>query len=196
MNAEPIEPIAVVAPADATATQPAAPAGTAVPAAAPEPPAVAAPAPAEDVAPNAIFFEALGSGLLYSINYQRMLSSLPLGLRAGASFITYKVSKAEGSGNLLLATLPLMVTYYVGPPRHKLELGLGATVIYFSASSDATGTKFEGPGVGLGIAASGVIGYRYVPDKHGVTFGAGFTPMLRSPKGFLPWGGASVGYAF
>jgi hypothetical protein len=162
------------------------------PAAPAEPPT----APAEHVPPNAIFFEALGSGLLYSINYQRMLADIPLGLRVGASFITYKVSSAEGSGNLLLATLPLMVSYYVGPPRHKLELGLGATVIYFSASSDSTGTKFEGPGVGLGIAASGVIGYRYMPDTRGVTFGAGFTPLLRSPKGFLPWGGASVGYAF
>ncbi len=171
------------------------PAPVIAPAVAPAPPQAEEPRD-EHVPSNALFFEVLGTGLLYSINYQRMLDRIPLGLRAGVSFITYKVSNAQGSGNLLLATLPLLVTYYVGPPRHKLELGLGATLIYFSASSDATGTKFEGPGTGLGIAASGVIGYRYVPETRGVTFGAGFTPLLRSPKGFLPWGGASVGYAF
>jgi hypothetical protein len=150
----------------------------------------------EEPAKNAIFLEALGSGLLYSVNYERVLPELSVGLRAGASFITYKVSNAEGSGNLVLATLPMLVNYYLGTPRHKVQLGLGATVMYFSASSDSTGTKFEGAGVGLGLAASGVIGYRYVPATRGVTLGAGFTPLLRSPKGLLLWGGASVGYAF
>jgi hypothetical protein len=154
-------------------------------------------APAPDAtAKNAVFFEGLGSGLLFSVNYARYLPEWHLGLRAGVSFITYKVSRAAGSGNLVLGTLPLLASYYIGPPRHKLELGLGATIIYFSASSDATGTKFEGAGTGLGVAASGVIGYRYLPAVSGFTFGAGFTPLLRATKGFLPWGGASAGYAF
>jgi hypothetical protein len=75
-------------------------------------------------------------------------------------------------------------------------VGLGATVIYFAASSDSTGTKFEGTGTGLGIAATGIVGYRYLPRDGGLTFGAGFTPLLRASKGFLPWGGVNVGYAF
>lgn len=158
--------------------------------------APADPAALTKPAQNAVFFEAFGSGILYSVNYQRVLDAVPIGLRAGVSFITYKVSSAQGSGNLVFATLPLLVSYFIGPPRHKLELGLGVTPLYFSASSDATGTKFDGPGTGLGVSLSGLVGYRYVPDGRGVSFGAGFTPLLRAPKGFLPWGGASLGYAF
>ncbi len=159
-----------------------------------EPPAEHAPAPAP--APNAIFFEALGNGLVYSIDYERMLDAAPVGLRGGASFFTYKISDASGSGNLTIATFPLLASYYLGSTPHKLQLGLGATILYVSASSDATGVKYDSAASGLGVAATGVVGYRYVPDGRGVTFGVGFTPMLRASKGFLPWGGASVGYAF
>lgn len=151
---------------------------------------------AEVSAPNFVYAEALGNGLLYSVNYERIVAPWDVGLRAGASFITYKVSNAEGSGNLTLATMPLVASYYWGTPRHKLQLGLGATLLYFDASSDATGTKFEGAGTGLGIAATGVVGYRFFPKDGGLTIGAGFTPLLRASKGFLPWGGLDVGWAF
>jgi len=148
------------------------------------------------MAPDAVYFEVLGNGLLYSINYERFLPRYSVGLRGGASFITYKVSSASGSGNLTLATLPLVVSYYWGSPHHKVQLGLGATVLYFDASSDSTGTKIEGAGTGLNVAATGVLGYRYMPHDGGFTFGAGFTPLLRAVKGFLPWGGVNAGFAF
>jgi len=154
------------------------------------------PQPAEEAAPNVVFVELLGNGLLYSVNYERRLPAWNLGLRAGASFFTDKISSASGSGSLVLASFPLVASYFIGPPRHKLELGLGATILYVGASSDSTGTKYEGSVSGLGIAATAVIGYRYMPRGRGVTLGAGFTPLLRETKGFLPWGGVSAGYAF
>jgi hypothetical protein len=40
------------------------------------------------------------------------------------------------------------------------------------------------------------VGYRFVPRAGGVSFGVGFTPLVRAKKGFLPWGGVQVGYAF
>jgi hypothetical protein len=161
--------------------------------------AYAAPAPEPTPPPvlsgqNAVFVELLGSGLVYSINYERILATVPVGLRAGASFFTYKVSQAMGSGNLTLATFPLLASYYLGVACHKLELGLGATFLYSVASSDANGIQYGDSG--LGVAASGVVGYRYLPDVRGVTFGAGFTPLVRPGKPFLPWGGVNVGYAF
>jgi hypothetical protein len=143
---------------------------------------------------NVIDFEALGNGLTYSFNYERIFLAWNVGLRAGASFLSYKVSTAQGAGNLTLSTFPLVASYYVGPPRHKLELGLGATILYTDASSDAEGTKFGSSG--FQVAATGVIGYRYVPTRRGFTFGAGFTPLVSARKGFLPWGGANAGYAF
>jgi hypothetical protein len=164
---------------------------------APAPPGTAArPEPAPGQAPNAVHLELLGSGLLYSLNYERMLPAYNIGLRAGFGFVTYKISNGYGAGNLTFASLPLVASWYWGSVHHKLQLGLGATVLYVDAASDSTGTKFEGAGTGLGLAATAVIGYRYTPAHDGVTFGAGFTPLARPAKGFLPWGGAYVGYAF
>ncbi len=163
----------------------------------PEPPAVVAPAPAAPArtASNVIFGEVLGSGLLYSVNYERVLSALPIGLRAGASYFSYPVSTYGRSGNLKLATFPLVASYYLGTPRHKLQLGLGATLIYLGVSTDSTGTKFEGDRSGFGVAATAVVGYRYLPPDRGFTFGVGFTPLLRTSS-FLPWGGANAGFIF
>jgi hypothetical protein len=151
---------------------------------------------ADGAAPNAVYLELLGNGLVYSINYERRLPAWNLGLRAGAGFFTDRISSASGSGNLVLVSFPLVASYYLGPPRHKLELGLGATILYVGASSDSTGTRYEGSVSGLGVAATAVIGYRYIPSHSGLTLGAGFTPLLRATKGFLPWGGVSAGYAF
>lgn len=152
--------------------------------------------------PNAIFAEALGNGLTYSLNYERIFapwggaSPWSLGIRGGASYVAYKVSDAVGSGVLHLATFPVVMSFYVGLPHHKLQLGLGATLLYVSAITDAAGTNYQSATEGFGLAATAVIGYRYMPARTGFTFGVGFTPLLRSGKGFLPWGGASAGIAF
>ena len=161
------------------------------------PPASVAPPPVVPprTASNAIFAEVLGNGLLYSVNYERIIDSWNIGLRAGGSYFTYPVSSYGRSGNLKLATFPLVASYYVGTPRHKLQLGLGATILYLGVSTDSTGTKFEGERSGFGVAGTAVIGYRYLPPDRGFSFGVGFTPLLRTSS-FLPWGGANAGYVF
>jgi hypothetical protein len=163
-----------------------------------DPPPAAAAGPtdgSERTAPNNVFFEALGSGLLYSLNYERVLEKLHIGLRAGASYFTYAVSSYGRSGNLTLVSFPLLASYYFGWRSHHLQLGLGATILYTGATSDSQGTTFDTERSGAGLAASGVVGYRFMPRDGGVTFGVGFTPLIRASK-FLPWGGANVGYAF
>ena len=169
-------------------------------AAAPAAPEAAAPEATPPMAPqrtatNAIFGEALGNGLLYSINYERIIESWNIGLRVGASYFTFPVSSYGASGNLKLATFPLVASYYLGTPKHKLQLGLGATILYLGVSTDSAGTKFEGERSGGGVAATAIIGYRYLPPDRGFTFGVGFTPLLRTSR-FLPWGGANAGYIF
>jgi hypothetical protein len=143
---------------------------------------------------NAVFAELLGNGLIYSINFEHFIWPIPIGIRAGASFFTYAVSDVSGSGNLTLLTFPVTASYYWGTLRHKLQLGLGATILYTSASTDSTGITYGS--TGLGIAATAIIGYRYLPVGRGVTFGGGFTPLLRASQGFLPWGGLNAGYIF
>jgi hypothetical protein len=151
----------------------------------------------ERTAPNVVFVEPLGNGLLYSINYARVFERWHLGLRAGASYFTWAVSKYGGSGNLTLVTLPLVASYYVpiAHSNHDIELGLGTTLLYSKASTDSTGTSYAGSRTGFDVAATAVLGYRYLPRDGGVTFGAGFTPLLRASK-FLPWGGLNAGYVF
>jgi hypothetical protein len=151
-------------------------------------------ATSNEMPPNAVYAELLGNGLDYSINYERFLGDWPIGFRGGASFLSVPISQASGSGNLKLASFPFVASYYFGSTRHKLQLGLGTTLLYSVASSDSTGVQYGG--TGLAVGATAVIGYRYVPRCHGFTFGAGFTPLLRSSKGFLPWGGVTAGYAF
>jgi hypothetical protein len=164
-----------------------------------EQPAPAAPAATEPAsprtAPNVIFAEAFGSGLLYSVNYERMFDAWNIGLRGGASYFTYSVSSYGKSGNLVLVTFPIVASYYIGWRSHNLQLGLGLTIIYTGVATDSEGTKFEGERSGAGLAANGVIGYRYMPRDGGISLGVGFTPLIRTSK-FLPWGGASIGYAF
>ncbi len=147
-------------------------------------------------ASNVLFVEPLGNGLLYSVNYARVIDRWHVGLRAGASFFTWSVSKYGGSGNFTLVTAPLVASYYlsIAHSNHDIELGLGATVLYSRASTDSTGTTY-GTRSGLDVAATAILGYRYLPRERGLTFGAGFTPLVRTSK-FLPWAGADVGYVF
>jgi hypothetical protein len=180
---------AAVAPGVSAASAP--PAEAASPAEAAPP----SPSPSSRTASNVLFGEALGSGLLYSINYERLVDRYNLGLRGGVSYFSHAVSSYGASGNLKLLTLPFVVSYYLGTPQHKLQLGLGATAIYLAASTDSQGTSFGGERSGFGVAASAVAGYRYLPRDGGLSFGAGFTPLLRTSK-FLPWGGVDVGYVF
>jgi hypothetical protein len=178
-----------------------APASSEVAAAGASPPAEveAAPPPAappnERTARNLVFAELFGSGLLYSVNYERVFEPWHVGLRGGASYFTYAVSSYGRSGNLVLASFPMLASYYVPWRSHNLQLGLGATVLYTGVATDSQGTAFESDRSGLGVAASGLLGYRYLPRDGGVSFGVAFTPMVRAGS-FLPWGGASAGYAF
>ncbi len=161
----------------------------------PAPPPLEAERGRERTAANVVFAEAFGSGLLYSVNYERIVDTWNIGLRGGVSYFTYAVSSYGASGNLTLVSLPLLASYYVGWRSHHLQLGLGATILYTEVATDSTGTKFDGERSGLGIAATGVVGYRFIPRDGGISFGVGFTPLVRTSR-FLPWGGANVGYAF
>lgn len=146
-------------------------------------------------AANILFLQALGSGLFYSLNYERYVDAWRVGFRVGGSFFSLPVSKYGASENLVVLTFPVTASYYVGARSHKLQLGLGMTFLYTDASTDTEGIRFENERTGFGAAATAIVGYRYIPSDGGFSFGASFTPLLRTTK-FLPWGGIDVGYAF
>ncbi len=153
---------------------------------------------------NSLYAELLGNGLLYSCNYERLITE-SFGVRIGASFFEPE--------NVPIVTFPLMANYLVGSGSSKLELGLGICVLLMPENvslsfMSAVDEKLKGNSV-LGTAT---VGYRYQPADGGLVFRAGVTPFFgvfareksTSPYldeyedvfGFRVLGGVSVGYAF
>ena len=127
---------------------------------------------------NVIFAEAGGSGLLFSMNYERLLNN-KFGVRVGI-----------GSAEIFGLTIPTILNYYIGQEK-KLELGLG--LIYTDYFTD-DGGKYISNGKFL---ITGTIGHKFQSEKSGIVFRFSFTPIYNPFKGkVLPFGGISIGYAF
>jgi len=163
---------------------------------------IAQPVRAQVTAPNGIYFELLGNGLLYTINYDRFVSD-DISLRAGFEYIGLGASDPSGGGESISVSMmlvPITFNYFFASHNNgmigssKFELGAGVVIVNLSANATGSaGTLFSGSGVGVGGTAT--IGYRYQPSDGGFIFRIGFTPIF-GPGGFVPFGGLSLGYAF
>jgi hypothetical protein len=159
-------------------------------------------AKSERSAKNSIYVELGGNGALYSLNYERFFID-DAAVRIGAMFMSVSAT-ASGGGTTASASAswfaaPLMFSYLgVGSPNHKLELGGGAVMMYFSGSGTSSfATNISASG--FVIAPTATVGYRYVPTDGGFNFKAGFTPFLIAAAGqthFYPWAGIAAGYGF
>ena len=136
---------------------------------------------------NQLYLELGGNGLVYSINYERLLSE-NFTLRGGFG-ITPGLIFAEGT----FIHIPITASYLIGSKSSKFETGLGAT--YFA------GTDIKVFGLDTGdqslIFLTGIIGYRYT-SPGGFVFRILFTPLYNSetePE-ILPYFGLSLGFAF
>jgi hypothetical protein len=138
--------------------------------------------PATRTAPNALYFELLGSGGLYSINYDRIVADR-FALRIGFSAFEFCLFTCTS-----VVTAPVTASYLVGEGSHSLELGIGL----LGVSSDSDGT----------VVGTGVLGYRFQPLDGGVVFRFTATPFfgrgLSDDGKFeaVPWVGSSIGGAF
>jgi hypothetical protein len=159
------------------------------------------PARAQVTAPNGIYLELLGNGLLYTINYDRFISD-DISLRAGFEYIGLGASDPSSgeSASVSMMLIPITFNYFFASHNNgtvgssKLELGAGVMIVNLSASATGSaGTLFSGSGLGVGGTAT--VGYRYQPSDGGFIFRIGFTPLF-GPGGFVPFGGLSLGYAF
>lgn len=163
------------------------------------PPSEPPPAPRpKRTAHNSIFIEGLGNGGIYSVNYERILGDSNVSLRAGFGYVHTGGELAFG---LPLAPetdllFPVLANYYLGETSHKLQLGAGALFWHRSVTLASGGGQQQ---ESLDVAATLVIGYRYLPRDGGFNFGVGFTPMIGDGgffPYFLPWGGISLGGGF
>jgi len=136
---------------------------------------------------NQLYLELGGNGLIYSINYERLLSE-NFTLRGGFG-ITPGLIFVEGT----FIHIPVTASYLIGSKTSKLELGLGAT--YFAGKD----TEIFGLDAGdqFLVFLTGIIGYRYTSPA-GFVFRVLFTPIYNSEEDpyFYPSFGLSFGFAF
>lgn len=142
---------------------------------------------------NSLYLEFFGSGGLYSINYERQVSSTFYG-RFGLA--TFKSTDYLGDGPEVatrITTFPVMITYLSGEGKSHFEIAGG---MLFGIKSEAdVNYKI--------IDMIAFIGYRYQPPVKGLVFRIGFTPFLSldndanyPDNNFFPSAGISIGYHF
>ncbi len=142
---------------------------------------------------NSLFLEGAGSGLAYTLNYERLLSS-SFGLRLGFGYLP--VSAKNKSGVLEHASItsaPLTASWFPFSggdtvSSDKLELGAGLSYVDLTKA-------VEGFPVVNSIGYTIIVGYRYQPYDGGVLFRVAFTPVILE-GGFHAWGGISLGLGF
>lgn len=170
-------------------------------------PRVAAASTEDRRAPNSIFAEGLGAGLLYSVNYERLVID-DLGVRVGLSYMSFSASVATTAGSAsssaTFITIPVTVSYLgVGSKHHMLELGGGMSFLY--AGGTASGFGVSSSGSGMTVLPELLVGYRLHPvDGAGFMFrvgamvfaGKGFDDADPSKFGMMPWGYLSLGASF
>ncbi|HEX8696164.1 MAG TPA: hypothetical protein VF746_27350 [Longimicrobium sp.] len=160
-------------------------------------PLAARPAAAQEevqppLARNAVYVELLGSGLLYSINYDRLITPSVAG-RVGFMFVRAEDDSGD-SGTIAIA--PITASKLWGNGSSHFETGVGLAVATadfdfgelddFDEDADLSSTTVYG---------TGVLGYRYQRPGGGFLFRVGLTPIFTT-NDFAPWFGLSFGYAF
>lgn len=131
-----------------------------------------------------IYLEVLGSGAVYSVNFDTRLTKNEngIGVRIGAGG-----AGADGSSYF---AVPFQLNYLLGENGKYLELGAGGT--YFNVNDDFF---FDNENEST-VLANLVVAFRSQPfGKKGITWRVAFTPFIGS-GGFYPWGGAGIGYRF
>ena len=152
---------------------------------------------------NSIFIEAGGPGLLYSVNYERVVEN-DWAVRIGASYTSISASAGSSSASATFMTFPVTARYLgLRSGNHALELGIGGTAVY--ANGAASGTGIAVSGSGMAALGTAMIGYRRQPVDGGFMFRIGLEALagkglaLSNPDpnsfGVLPWVYMSLGFS-
>ena len=140
--------------------------------------------PADDdelkIVKNNIYLELGGSGVLYSINYERTFIEkeiLSLNGRFGISFFPG------------IFAIPITMHILVGKIRNFLDIGTGISLIRLESSRD-----FD-PFIPLQTI---IVGYRFQSIYNGIVFRIAYTPFIEwfNKPPVYHWGGLAIGYRF
>lgn len=149
---------------------------------------------------NSLQLELGGHGLVYSLNYERVLfngNRFKTTAQAGIAYYP-AISRVRD------VWLPIGINQLYSMGNHHIEVGLGIVPIYESVrDSENLPTEWSWSGM-----LSGRIAYRYQKPDGRFIFRAGFTPVVESGwidsaishhgvfSEFHPLGGVSIGYGF
>jgi hypothetical protein len=154
-------------------------------------------------AKNALYLEAGGNAVYYSVNYERLFyqqAHFKIAARTGFSFIPRKITNETYSDFFF----PFELIGLLGKSSHHLELGVGVTPIIFPGTKiNLTTAEHEYDTYKFDAIIPLRIGYRYQKPEGGFFFRFGYTPFLSleeppfSRTSFiLLFGGLSVGKSF
>lgn len=148
---------------------------------------------------NAIYFELLGNGGLYSLNYEKNLSE-KLIARVGFGYVKQNPKYPMTVGNIYetekyrVFYTPVLIAYTIGMSKHFFEIGSGFLIGHESYIA-ARKTQVI-------VNMTGFAGYRYEAER-GFLLKFGITPhYVISPEEnalintFWYSGGLSLGYHF
>jgi hypothetical protein len=138
------------------------------------------PAPKPEDQPNqALYFELLGNGLLYSLNYEIIIDNKITARFGGMCF---------PGAQPTCPVAPIMIGYLLGYGPNKLELGLGALWVY------------NQPMRGWTVGETATVAWRYQPQEHGWMWKIGWTPLLSvgpaQNEAAPVWLGVASGYTW
>jgi len=153
-------------------------------------------------AKNAIYLDLAGPGLIYSINYDRVITP-DLSARIGFSYFGVGASASSGdttaSAEFSYWAVPITASYLgIGSTSNMFEVGGGGVIMNFSGSGliEADDESAEAGASVTTFALTALAGYRHQPADGGFVFRIGLSPMMNFEAGFLPWGYLSLGAAF
>jgi hypothetical protein len=132
---------------------------------------------------NSLYVELLGTAVLYSINYDRVLLTVAERHRVGFR-VGFSVAPIDTGSSQFPIIVPITANYLFGR-QHRLEIGAGiATSITFS----------QGWSPSARVSPAATLGYRMQRFDNDFVLRFGFTPLWFSS--FQPWFGLSLGRAF
>lgn len=133
----------------------------------------------ETLPTQAVYFELLGNGLLYTINYEVIIDGKVTARFGGMCF---------PGAQPTCPVAPLMIGYLLGYGSNKLELGLGGLWIY------------NLPMRGWTVGQTATVAWRYQPEEEGFMWKIGWTPLLgvgpAQNESAPVWLGVASGYTW
>lgn len=153
--------------------------------------------------PNAVYLELFGNGILYSFNYDRVISSngkLKFSTRVGFSYVDIDLFD-----DIRGAVIPIEFLGWIGNKGH-LEFGTGLSS-QFVQINDVSILGQPEEYSSNAFYLTGRLGYRLQKPDGGFLFRIGFVPMILLSESttsnnpnerseFVPWFGLSFGYSF